>query len=176
MTTYPSAIRLIHWLTAFAVVVAYITSGDPTDAKSALEMLTGQVHVAAGLTVAVLVLMRLPLRLLSKGIPPLAGLWWQKRAAVIVHAALYVLFALVPFAGWAALSGKTQAFAIAGVALPLLTTTAPWVDWLGDAHPFLGDAFIWLAGLHAVAALGHHYLHKDDTLNRMLPWARRRST
>ncbi|MDR3374504.1 MAG: hypothetical protein P4L98_12325, partial [Ancalomicrobiaceae bacterium] len=36
-------------------------------------------------------------------------------------------------------------------------------------HPLLGDAIIWIAGLHAVAALFHHFILKNDVLKTMLP-------
>ena len=36
-------------------------------------------------------------------------------------------------------------------------------------HNFLADALLILAGIHAVAALTHHYVWRDRTLTRMLP-------
>jgi bifunctional ADP-heptose synthase (sugar kinase/adenylyltransferase) len=36
-------------------------------------------------------------------------------------------------------------------------------------HGFLGDAIVWLAGLHAVAAIYHHVILKDGVLASMLP-------
>jgi len=33
----------------------------------------------------------------------------------------------------------------------------------------------YLIGLHALAALLHHYLIRDNTLQRMLPWGHRKS-
>lgn len=164
----------LHWLTALAVVVAYVISGDPTQGKSALDVLVGQTHVATGLLIATLVVMRLPMRFLLNAPPPVAASAWQQKTATLVHVALYALLFVVPLAGWAALSGKTQAFAIVGIALPLLNAKATWVGLLGDAHQTLGNAFIWLAGLHAVAALWHHYWMRDSTLTRMLPWLKRR--
>ena len=41
-------------------------------------------------------------------------------------------------------------------------------DW-GDVHEFLGDAIMWLAGLHAAAAIFHHLVLKDNVLTTMLP-------
>jgi len=40
-------------------------------------------------------------------------------------------------------------------------------------HETLAPLGYWLIGLHAAAALFHHYLLKDNTLMRMMP-ARRR--
>jgi cytochrome b561 len=45
---------------------------------------------------------------------------------------------------------------------------AKLADW-GDVHGFLGDAILWLAGLHAVAAIYHHVFLKDGVLLTMLP-------
>jgi cytochrome b561 len=38
-------------------------------------------------------------------------------------------------------------------------------------HAFCADALLILAGVHAVAALVHHYVFRDRTLARMLPGA-----
>ena len=37
------------------------------------------------------------------------------------------------------------------------------------AHTLLGDALIWLAGLHAVAAIFHYLVLRDDVLASMTP-------
>jgi cytochrome b561 len=46
-------------------------------------------------------------------------------------------------------------------------------DW-GEVHQFLGDAIMWLAGLHAAAAIFHHVVLKDGVLAAMWPWDRSR--
>ena len=38
-----------------------------------------------------------------------------------------------------------------------------------EIHEWLGVAGYWLIGLHAAAAVLHHYVLRDDTLRRMLP-------
>jgi cytochrome b561 len=44
------------------------------------------------------------------------------------------------------------------IARPLLKT----------AHEWLGNAFYWVIGLHALAAIAHHVVFKDRTLRRMV--------
>jgi cytochrome b561 len=41
------------------------------------------------------------------------------------------------------------------------------------AHTILGNVIIWVAGLHATAALFHHFILGDNVLTSMLPdWRR----
>jgi cytochrome b561 len=40
---------------------------------------------------------------------------------------------------------------------------------LEDVHEALATAAYWLVGLHAAAALWHHFVLRDATLRRMLP-------
>jgi cytochrome b561 len=170
MSRYPAPLIAMHWLTALAVVTAYVTSGNPAKAKDVFDALMGQVHVISGLAVLALVALRIPARLLL-GVPPtVPAPSWQTRAAYAAHVALYGLMLLVPLAGWAALADKTTVFTlIGGFSLPLPDPHATWVKLLGDAHQTLGNVFIWLAGLHAAAALMHHIVMRDTTLVRMLP-------
>lgn len=166
MIRHATPLMFLHWLTVLAVVVAYVSSGDPTKAS---HVLSGQIHVASGLAVLLLVLVRLPVRLFA-GVPanePASR--WQQRAARFTHGMLYALLLAVPLAGWAELSDKAAQFSVLGWALPLPDAHALWVRTLGSAHTVLGDALVWLAGLHAAAALAHHYLLGDTTLARMVP-------
>jgi len=54
--------------------------------------------------------------------------------------------------------------------MPLIANSglAELADW-GDVHEFLGNAIMWLAGLHAVAAIYHHLILKEGVLKSMLP-------
>lgn len=170
MKRYPTSLIALHWLTAFAVVIAYVTSGNPAKAKDALDAVMGQAHVISGFAAFALAVLRLPARLWLSAPPALPAPRWQTHAAHATHIALYGLMLLVPVAGWAALAGETAAFTlISNFALPLPDAHATWVKLLGETHETLGNVFIWLAGLHAVAALVHHSLLRDTTLVRMLP-------
>ena len=127
---------------------------------------------ASGLSGAALLLLRGPLRLLRGAPEPEPAPRWQRLAAKAAHVALYGLMLLVPLAGWAALADKDPNFLLFGSALPLPDATVTWVRLLGKAHETLGNVFIWVAGAHAAAALLHHFVMRDDTLRRMLPWGR----
>jgi cytochrome b561 len=41
---------------------------------------------------------------------------------------------------------------------------------IGGWHALAANAILVVAGVHAAAALFHHYILRDPTLRRMLPW------
>ena len=47
------------------------------------------------------------------------------------------------------------------------------VHQIGDWHALAANALLIVAGVHAAAALFHHYILHDETLRRMLPWGQR---
>ena len=52
---------------------------------------------------------------------------------------------------------------------PALGTAHDLGKTIANIHGWLGDAVIWIAGGHAVAAIYHHFYRKDDILVLMLP-------
>ncbi|MFM6993204.1 MAG: cytochrome b/b6 domain-containing protein, partial [Rhodoferax sp.] len=54
--------------------------------------------------------------------------------------------------------------------MPLIANSAiaKLADW-GDVHGLLGDAIMAIAGVHAAAAIYHHFVIKDGVLAAMLP-------
>lgn len=168
-TRYPTPMILIHWLVAILVLTAYITGGNPV--RHGFE---GEIHVASGIAIAVLFLIRLPLRLLFKHKIPTHNLpHWQHYLASLTHFLLYTSMILLPVTGMFALFDKTQEYVVFGMQLPLLSSfsfeeIAGFED-IGELHELLGQAFIALAGVHAVAALLHHFIWKDNVLKSMSP-------
>ena len=41
---------------------------------------------------------------------------------------------------------------------------------VGDWHALAANAILIVAGVHGAAALFHHFVLRDATLRRMLPW------
>jgi cytochrome b561 len=84
---------------------------------------------------------------------------------------MYLLLALVPIAGIVTQFARGDAVSIFG----LYEIASPWVKdrafarSVTEVHEILANALVILAGLHAVAALVHHWILRDRTLARMLP-------
>jgi cytochrome b561 len=170
-TRYGSPAQLLHWLTAILVLAAFLvsTGGPPSRVYGAANAANLQLHETLGLSVFVLVLVRLVWRFFDRtpADPPMPG--WMALASRVSHWVLYALLLLVPltallgtqFAGHAV----TTYFGSFG---PLLGASQAGIQ-LAEIHGTLGDAIMWLAGLHAAAAIYHHIFRRDRVLKAMLP-------
>ena len=160
----------LHWLMLLLIAAVYACielKGNFPRGSEPRELLK-QWHFALGMLVWVMVWVRLLARLLLPA-PAAVSAGWQNRVAAAMHLALYGLMIGLPLLGWLVLSAadKTQ---ILGIALPpLLAPNQALAGQLKEIHEWLGVAGYWLIGLHAAAAVLHHYVLRDDTLRRMLP-------
>jgi cytochrome b561 len=75
-----------------------------------------------------------------------------------------------PLLGWLILSANGDPIPFFGLQLPaLIAENKDLVDVLKEVHETSGTVGYFLVGLHAAAALFHHYITRDNTLVRMLP-------
>jgi len=165
---YSRVMMALHWLTAVLVVAAYLLSEGGRQVRVHPPLL----HFACGLAVLVLLVPRLIARALG-GAPPLQqyGSRWLEVAARSSHALLYLLLLAVPILGWYVASRLGVPAWLFGITLPPLTAALPGpAGLLGQLHQIGGNAILILAGVHALAALWHHFGLRDHTLRRMSPF------
>ena len=130
-------------------------------------------HFMLGLTVFSLVWFRLIARLLqvTPSIKPDITKW-QHSLAKAVHVCLYILMIGMPIGGWIILSAEGKSIPFYGLSLPaLIAENKDTAELIQDIHETVGLVGYYLIGLHAFAALFHHYVIKDNTLGRMLKTA-----
>lgn len=170
---HPMLVRA-HWLTLLLLVAVYalIELHDVfpkgSDAREAMKTW----HFMLGLAVFGLVFLRLAMRRLFEA-PPIepAPAAWQHHLATAMHVALYAFLVVMPLLGWLALSAKGKPVPFFGLELPaLLPPDKALGKQLEGIHEAIGTLGYVLIGLHAAAALFHHYVMRDDTLRRMSPW------
>ncbi|HEX7466289.1 MAG TPA: cytochrome b/b6 domain-containing protein, partial [Usitatibacter sp.] len=128
-----------------------------------------------GICVFLLVFARVAWRSVASppALPP--GPRWMELAAKALQGALYLLFFAVPLIAIAGawLEGHPLTFLAGLQVAPLLPLAHDAGAQVASVHTWLGDALLWLAGLHAVAAIFHHIFLKDEVLVSMLPrWTR----
>lgn len=129
-------------------------------------------HKWVGVTVFLLSAARLLWRL---GHPapalPSAMRPWEGRLAHASHILLYVLFFAAPLSGWLFSSATGFQTVYLGVfPIPdLLSKNKELADILRLTHRSINYTMAAVIALHAAAALKHHFIDRDDVLERMLP-------
>lgn len=168
----------LHWLTLLLIVVAYVIGSLLEDMTlSPLKLKLYAWHKWAGMTVLLLLPLRLWLRL-SERIDHAAGLLpWEARASAAVHGVLYLLLLLVPLLGW--LQSSAAGFPVVwfGV-LPLpdlVGKDKALAEVFKELHEGSVNLLVTLVVLHAAAALYHQHVRHDGVLARMVPWMRKNS-
>ncbi len=171
---WPSAVGFVHWLTVLIVVsvFALVLSREFIEDKSVRQWLLHG-HWYAGMTAWLLLFVRIPVRLGAE--PPRHGLpRLQQVLSAAGHGLLYLGLLLLPAVGYALACARYGHVDFAGIALPtFIERDRDLAETLEMVHGWAGWTMLGLIGLHALAALMHHHVFKDDVLRAMLP-ARRR--
>lgn len=172
-TNYGAIAVGFHWVMVALIVAVYATMElrgiFPKGSTSREFMKT--LHYMLGLSVLALAVARLLLSLLDRppGITPEPARW-QSLFARAAHYALYALMLGLPLLGWLLLSASGEPVPFFGLTLPpLIAENTALADLVEEIHETGATIGYFLIGGHALAALFHHYVLKDDTLRRMLP-------
>ncbi|MEO8995652.1 MAG: cytochrome b [Rhodanobacter sp.] len=173
MQSYTGVAKTFHWL-IFALISGSFVIGfymaDLPMSPQKLQLVSW--HKWNGVTIFVLVLLRLTWRLTHTPPPLPAGMAaWQQRAAEASHRLLYLLILAMPLTGWLMSSAKgVQTVWFGIVPLPdLLEKNRPLGKALEEVHAALGIIILIFVAVHVLAALKHHFIDRDDVLARMLP-------
>ncbi|HWJ06159.1 MAG TPA: cytochrome b [Steroidobacteraceae bacterium] len=169
----------LHWLIA-ALVVAQLGLGwwmlDIPKQPGGVRAFWFNVHKSIGMTIALLVLVRIawrlrhPAPLLPARVPA-----WQRRAAAVNHALLYVCLLGMPLVGFLGSTFSGYPIRYFGVALPAWGyESAPLKDFFSAVHLGFAWVFMTLIALHAGAALKHLLVDRDAVFWRMWPFSRDR--
>lgn len=164
---------LLHWLMALSVIGLAILGLWMTDLTyySPYYRTAPFWHKSIGISLAALLILRLCWRFLNPRPSPLAHHQrWEVRLASSVHALLYLLLGVVVISGYLISTARGQGVDVFGWFLvPALITDLPLqADRAGAVHYWVAISVLSLAAIHALGALKHHFLDRDDTLRRML--------
>lgn len=172
-STYSATAQFFHWATAVLVVIAFVYGLGGSEQRVYLPSrdFDRQLHETLGVAVLLLTALRLVWKLFDTRPAPLDLPRWMERASRAVQGLLYLLLFAVPvtaiLGAW--LEGHDVTL-LGGIAFasPISSIHDLGVR-ISDLHTWLGDAILWIAGAHALAAIYHHAILKDATLVTMLP-------
>lgn len=168
--------QALHWLTMLCVIAGWLLGHFhdvfPKGPPRAAALWT---HITLGECVMILLVARLAWRFADPS-PPFEPTRFGRLleiASKLSHYALYALLVAVPAVGIVVQLKHGNALPIFGV----WDAASPWpadravARSVREVHEYLANALMILAGIHAGAALIHHYAFGDRTLARMLPGA-----
>ena len=168
---YTRVAVVLHWLLAVAIAAGFVIGLLMADAPvSPARVRWINYHKWTGLTILGLSMVRLMWRLRHSP-PGLPGSTrpWQRAASAWVHRLLYLLFFIVPVAGWAYSTAAGFHVTYLGLfQLPdLAAKDKALASLLIQVHATLAWTLAGLVSLHVASAVKHHFVDKDGLLWRM---------
>ncbi|WP_438273833.1 cytochrome b [Nitrobacter sp.] len=162
-----------HWLTAVLVVTLFLLAEvwDFLPHGTPLRHSLQGLHISLGILLSATLATRLIWRIWfgRKLSPVISGppYWVARGAHHLIYALLIGQIALGYIFRWT--QGEAFSFFDLFSIPALISPDKAAARLVGDFHNFLGWTIIVLVCGHAVVALLHHYVLRDDTLKRMLP-------
>ena len=172
-----SVAQTLHWLMALAIlgngIVGLVMDEMP---RGMSKLNTFAIHKSIGLTVLALLVLRASWRLFDRKPDDEPMPRWQRLAAHATHGVLYLLMLAIPLSGW--IYNSAHGYALQWFKLfnlPALSEKNDALsDFAGDTHEILFWVLVVVLVAHVGGALVHHWFERDNTLLRMLPFARLR--
>ena len=182
---YGSIAKWLHWGTAVLFLGSYISVYYRhwfTEAKTPENWIALQLHLSIGVTIAVIVALRIIWRLSNRVPDPEPGTNLEHLAAHTGHLALYAIMVIMPVTGYIGTGVNTEYFFMFDI--PKFEDTQLFAALVSDGlgmtfkefekpvdfihKDILGAWVVWLLIVgHVSAALYHQFVKKDRTLYKM---------
>ncbi|TRY29934.1 cytochrome b [Aliiglaciecola sp. M165] len=182
---YGRIAKWMHWSTAALFLLAYCTVYFRqwfTEPNTSVNMTALHLHLSIGISLGVLVVLRVIWRIYSVSPSQEPGTRLEHLAAHLGHYALYAMMIVMPITGYLGTGLSTDFFFMFDI--PRFADTelfkvvvVSWMDMSFEEFEkpidylhkdLLGAWIVWMliAG-HIAAALYHHFIKKDRTLQKM---------
>jgi cytochrome b561 len=160
----------LHWVLAAALFAELVLGWwmlEVPKSPPGLRAAWFNLHKSIGLTIAIAVLALLVWRA-THPVPAHSALpGWQRRAALINHAALYVCMLLIPLSGYLGSTFTRYPVRYFGVVLPDWNRDWPAAkELMSTVHNAAVWVFVAMLAIHIIAALWH-WFHRDAVCTRM---------
>ena len=179
---YATFTIILHWLIAALLVFEVALGLNMEDARGTARFAVFQLHKSVGITILLLVLLRIVWRF-HRSPPPLTAIGWERYLAKTVHGAFYLLLLALPVSGWIVVSSSkivvpTMLYGtilwphVPGFATLAAEAKQAWYNTAKFVHVNLINVLYLLVALHVAGALKHHFIDRDGDMARMAPGMR----
>lgn len=171
--SYGTVSRALHWSIAL-LIIGLIALGWYMVGLTYFDKWYNaslSLHKALGVLVLELAILKILWSIYSR--PPALSTAlkvWERIAAKCTHMVLYGMMILIPLSGYiiSTSAGDSVSFFDLYEVPPLLTQDEKLRDIAIELHFYMAYGTAALVGIHALAALKHHFIDKDGTLKRMI--------
>jgi cytochrome b561/polyisoprenoid-binding protein YceI len=169
--TYGTIHKIIHWTTALIVfallsVGFYMVELPFESGKLQVYLL----HKSFGLLVLFLAVLRIGWRL-SNAVPSdlPTHRTWEKKLANLTHFLMYAALIVMPLSGWLMSSAGDFPAPFFGLfEMPdFIPKNENLFNALREFHEIFAFVILGVVGLHGAGAFKHHFIDRDETLQRM---------
>ena len=161
----------LHWVTAIAVIGLFAVGLWMVDLNyySQWYKPVPHWHKSVGLLLAFATIFRLLWRSFNAH-PEIKGAAWEIISAKLAHGAMYLLMFSLFISGYLISTADGRSIDVFNwFSVPALGELFEnQADIAGEVHYYLALSLIALVVIHAIAALKHHFINKDNTLTKML--------
>lgn len=170
-SSYGSVARFLHWVMALAVLAMFGLGlwMRTLDYYSPYYKTAPDLHRSVGIILAVALVLRLLWRWINVK-PNDDSLPHHERVlSHLVHIAFYGLLFVLMISGYLISTADGRGIDVFGLfSVPSVYQRTGMEDLAGFIHEYVAYGLMALVGLHVVAALKHHFIDQDVTLQRML--------
>ncbi len=166
--------KLLHWLMAILLTGLFVVGLYMTDLDY-YDPLYHQLpwwHKSLGLVIFALLVCRLIWKLINPMPAPLKShQTWEILLAHWLQWLFYLLIFLIALSGYFIATAEGEGIGFFDwFEIPALIDSIDEdsADLIGDGHKIMAISLAVLVILHALAALKHHFIDKDETLKRMI--------
>jgi cytochrome b561 len=169
---YGTTAKLFHWLIVALLLVQYPIGWLMPDLHKDMKPGAAMTfHVSVGMTILVLIVLRLVWRLTHPVAPESSLPPWQRLGSEAMHWLLYALVLATTVTGWlfASFRGWSMSFFFLAP-MPMLASNNPGAGKVIDGlHQAMEWALLVVIGIHVATALVHIFVYRDRIMQRMLP-------
>jgi len=169
---YGTTAKVFHWLIVALLVVQYSIGWLMPDLHRGMQPGIGMtLHISIGMTILILIMLRLAWRLTHRVAPESSLAPWQRLGSEALHWLLYTLVLATTLTGWLFASFRGWSVALFYLfPMPMLASdNASAGKAIDGLHQAMEWTLLVLIGLHFVVALAHLFIYRDRVMQRMLP-------